>query len=112
MDKLMESGNPRGPIGRVAFSLWICQQCGMMALHLETPGDIYWYKSTTIERRQVLRPHKAGCAYCPTRFDCSCDSPGQRHMCPRCDAEAEESKKAGELPTEEVRIVDRRGMPW
>jgi hypothetical protein len=40
--------------------------------------------------------HHAGCAYCPTRFDCSCDSPGRRHMCPRCDNAAEESKMEGD----------------
>jgi hypothetical protein len=42
--------------------------------------------------------HHAGCAYCPTRFDCTCDSPGQRHMCPRCDDAAEDSKMSGEFP--------------
>ncbi len=97
MDKLMETGDPRGPIGRVPFSLWICQQCGVMAIHLETPGDIYWYKSTAVESRRLLR-HRAGCAYCSTRFDCWCDSPGQRHMCDGCDAKAEESKMTGEFP--------------
>ncbi len=109
MDRLFEDHRPL----TAAFSLWICQACGTMAVHLEVPGDIYWYNAqsktrTTDEpgapRTSLMGPvfagppeatgtgHRAGCAYCPARFDCSCDSPGSRHMCPRCDAEAEDSK--------------------
>lgn len=112
MDRLFEDHRPL----TAAFSLWICQGCGAMAVHLEVPGDIYWYNAqsktrTTDEpgapRVSLMEPvfgwppssHRAGCAYCPERFDCSCDNPGQRHMCPRCDDAAEESKMAGEFPT-------------
>lgn len=83
-------------IGSPSGSMWICKRCGLLAVHLQTTSDIWWYTAFGID--QPL-PHRAGCAYCSTRFDCSCNSPGQRHMCPRCDAEAEESKTSGEFPT-------------
>ncbi len=99
MDRLFEDHRPL----TAAFSLWICQGCGTMAVHLEVPGDIYWYKA---EAKTRWTTHLAGCAYCPTRFDCSCDTPGSRHMCPGCDAAAEESKMGVGLdPAEETRSV-------
>lgn len=100
------------------LSVWVCIDCGSLAVHVESSGDIFWYGAQTkshstdepgAPRVSLMGPvftgppktevHRAGCAYCSARFDCSCDSPGQRHMCPRCDAEAEESKMSGEFPT-------------
>lgn len=111
MDRLFEDPRPL----TAAFSLWICQACGTMAVHLETPGDIYWYNAqsktrTTDEpgapRTSLMGPvfgnpsatevHHAGCAYCPNKFPCSCGSPWVGHVCPRCDATAEESKMEGD----------------
>ncbi len=96
MEKLITK--PTLPLGSPSFTLWVCHQCGVMALHLEAPGDIYWYSADSKSRDagRGLGRHRAGCAYCPARFDCTCDSPGQRHMCPRCEAEAEESKMEGD----------------
>lgn len=91
MDRLFEDHRPLA----AAFSLWICQRCGTMAVHLEVPGDIYWYKAHSKTRAET---HRAGCAYCPTKFDCRCGTPGARHMCPRCDDAAEESKVTGRFP--------------
>ncbi len=86
MDRMLAQPTP--PLGSAAFTLWICQLCGVMALHLETPGDIYWYRP--YEKKD--HAHMAGCAYCSAKFACACGVPGASHMCPGCDAAAEESK--------------------
>lgn len=69
-------------------------------LHAD-PGEI----AADNAQADAAPTHRAGCAYCSTRFDCGCDSPGARHMCPRCDDAAEESKMAA--PT--LRPPDRLG---
>ena len=93
MDRML--AQPAPPLGSAAFTLWICQLCGVMALHLETPGDIYWYRP--YEKQD--HAHMAGCTYCSAKFACACGAPRADHMCPGCDAAAEESKMAvGALP--------------
>ncbi len=87
MDRMLAQPTP--PLGSAAFTLWICQLCGVMALHLETPGDIYWYRP--YEKKD--HAHMAGCTYCPAKFACACGVPGARHMCAGCDAAAEGSKR-------------------
>ena len=94
MDRMLAQPTP--PLGSAAFTLWICQLCGVMALHLETPGDIYWYRP--YEKKD--HAHMAGCAYCSAKFACACGVPSASHMCPGCDAAAEESKMGvGSLPS-------------
>jgi len=36
--------------------------------------------------------HEPKCAYCGREYTCNCEWPGDGHMCPRCDLEAEETK--------------------
>ncbi len=47
------------PDGIGPWSMWVCQRCGLLALHMETGGDIYWYGPPT---SRSGTPHKAGCA--------------------------------------------------
>ncbi len=53
---------------------------------------IVGYGGSWPEGLEAVGSHLAKCDYCPERFNCSCGRPGQGHMCPRCDAAAEDSK--------------------
>lgn len=88
------------------FSLWLCERCGDLALHMELKGDIYWYKTAVLDRmgRRELNPprplpasqsdgfHQVKCDYCPVRFGCGCPDRDGPHMCMGCDNRAEDSK--------------------
>ena len=90
------------------FSLWLCESCGDLPLHMELRGDIYWFKTAVIDRmgRRDLPPahplpesrggglHQVKSDHCPVRFGCCCANPDGPHMCMGCDTKAEDSKMA------------------
>ena len=47
MDHFM--GSPSG-------SMWICKRCGLLAVHLQTTGDIWWYTASSRRRTPVRSP--------------------------------------------------------
>lgn len=49
------------PEGVGPWSMWICQRCGLLAVHLEAAGDIFWYdrqSSTRVHQDLSARVHE------------------------------------------------------
>jgi hypothetical protein len=103
-----QNATPRG----VRHAVWTPAHTDRLVAHLAGNWEMVEVAEPKVhgDKRHGFEPtglatHRAGCAYCPAKFDCTCDNPGQRHMCPRCDDAAEESKRGGAFMASHIRAM-------
>lgn len=97
-DMVQLFGRPAGGM----FSVWLCEGCGDLALHMEARGDIYWFKTAVIDRMGRRELWKGEPAF-PTA------DPGERA---HDNAQAEAAQAEWDTMPEEDQPMRRDDLPW